>query len=55
MSCAIANAVLDVLEETDVLSHAQKLGALLIEGGQALMKRHQLIGDVRGEGLFVGQ
>jgi 4-aminobutyrate aminotransferase-like enzyme/Ser/Thr protein kinase RdoA (MazF antagonist) len=54
VACAAGLAVLDVLEEEHLQHNALRVGARLIESLQALQRRHALIGDVRGSGLFLG-
>ncbi|XP_060935052.1 5-phosphohydroxy-L-lysine phospho-lyase [Limanda limanda] len=54
VSCAIGLAVLDVIEEEDLRGNAMKVGSYLKELLAKLQTRHQIIGDVRGVGLFVG-
>lgn len=54
VSCAAGLAVLDVLEEEHLQENALRVGNYLIEGLKELQKRHALIGDVRGSGLFLG-
>lgn len=54
VSCAIGLAVLDVIAEEDLQRNALVTGARLMDGFRGLMKRHALIGDVRGLGLFCG-
>lgn len=54
MSCAIANAVFDTIERENLREKALVVGEYLIDSCQLLAKKHQLIGDVRGVGLFVG-
>ncbi len=54
VSCAVGLAVLDVIAQEGLQEHARAVGALLKEGLAALMARHALVGDVRGEGLFLG-
>lgn len=54
VSCAIANAVLDVIESEKLQEHAYVVGNYLLEKCTNLMKKHKYIGDVRGVGLFVG-
>ncbi len=54
VSCAVGLAVLDVIAREGLQEHARVVGAALKEGLAALMARHSFIGDVRGEGLFLG-
>lgn len=53
VSCAAANATLDVIESENLADHAESVGARLREGLEDLQKRFpQTIGDVRGKGLM---
>ncbi len=54
VSCAIGNAVLDVIENQDLQSNALETGTYLIKKLQILKDKFPLIGDVRGAGLFIG-
>jgi 4-aminobutyrate aminotransferase-like enzyme len=55
MSCAAANATIDVIEQEDLLTHVAKMGKRLREGLDELQRRHpKKIGDVRGKGLMLG-
>ncbi len=54
VSCAVGMAVLDVIEDQGLVANAKTVGARLMDGLSQLAKRHELIGDVRGAGLFVG-
>jgi 4-aminobutyrate aminotransferase-like enzyme len=54
VSCAVGLAVLDVMERDGLQEHAGAVGAALKRRLQRLAERHELIGDVRGEGLFLG-
>ncbi|MCH2162488.1 MAG: aminotransferase class III-fold pyridoxal phosphate-dependent enzyme [Phycisphaerales bacterium] len=54
VSSACGRAVLDVIEEEGLQGRAQHLGEVFLDGLRGLMDRHELIGDVRGEGLFLG-
>lgn len=54
VSAAAANAVLDVLEEEKLQENARSVGQYTLERLKALQARHSLIGDVRGQGLFIG-
>jgi 4-aminobutyrate aminotransferase-like enzyme/Ser/Thr protein kinase RdoA (MazF antagonist) len=54
VSCACGLAVLNVIEEEGLQERARTLGRQFIDGLQVLQDRHQIIGDVRGSGLFLG-
>ncbi len=54
VSCAIGCAVLDVIEREQLQLRAAEVGAALMAGLRRLQGAHDLIGDVRGLGLFVG-
>lgn len=54
VSCAAASAVLDVLEQEQLLDNAVTTGSYMAESLRELQTRHELIGDVRDKGLFFG-
>lgn len=54
VSCAAAQAVLDVIRDEQLQERSQRIGDFLLHGMQQLAERHELIGDVRGAGLFLG-
>ena len=54
VSAAAANAVLDVIDEEDLLANATATGAVLQAGLQSLAQNHALIGNIQGCGLFWG-
>jgi 4-aminobutyrate aminotransferase-like enzyme len=54
VSCAVGQAVLEVIENENIIENARDVGAYLRDGLRDLAKRHEAIGDVRGAGLFVG-
>lgn len=54
VSCAVAAAVLDVIEEEKLQENALRTGTSLKERLQELKARHKIVGDVRGLGLFLG-
>ncbi len=54
VSCAIGLAVLDVIRDEGLQEHALQVGTRLRDGLRELMPRHDLIGEVRGAGLFIG-
>jgi 4-aminobutyrate aminotransferase-like enzyme len=53
-SCAIGLAVLDVMRDEGLQAHALAVGEHLLGGLRELAARHEVIGDVRGSGLFLG-
>jgi 4-aminobutyrate aminotransferase-like enzyme/Ser/Thr protein kinase RdoA (MazF antagonist) len=54
VSAAVGNAVLDVLESERLPENARDLGAHILAGARTLADRHELIGDARGLGLYLG-
>ncbi|XP_076317760.1 5-phosphohydroxy-L-lysine phospho-lyase isoform X2 [Tachypleus tridentatus] len=54
VSIAIANAVLDVIENEHLMENASKVGSHLLKSLMELKTRHSIIGDVRGIGFFIG-
>lgn len=54
VACAAGNAVLDVVLEQNLADRAKRLGARWLSDLRRLMADHELIGDVRGMGLFIG-
>ena len=54
VSAAIGLAVLDVLKEERLQEHAALLGGTLKGELASLAMRHEVIGDIRGRGLFLG-
>jgi 4-aminobutyrate aminotransferase-like enzyme len=54
VSCAIGLAVLEVVQEEKLQNHALTVGQQLLDGLRDLQKHHDLIGDIRGSGLFLG-
>lgn len=54
VSCAAAQAVLDVIRDEQLQERSQRIGAFMLQGIRQLAARHELIGDVRGAGLFLG-
>jgi 4-aminobutyrate aminotransferase-like enzyme len=54
VACAAALATLRVTLERNLQAHALAVGERLLAGLRQLQSRHELIGDVRGSGLFLG-
>jgi 4-aminobutyrate aminotransferase-like enzyme len=54
VSCAVGLAVLDVIEGEGLVENAATVGNYVLQGFQELQSRHEIIGDVRGRGLFFG-
>jgi 4-aminobutyrate aminotransferase-like enzyme/Ser/Thr protein kinase RdoA (MazF antagonist) len=54
VSCAAGLAVLRVVQEESLQEHALQLGEYLKKGLQDLQQQYGLLGDIRGEGLFLG-
>jgi 4-aminobutyrate aminotransferase len=53
VSCAAANATLDVIEEEGLVENARARGEQFLAGLRALQAKHPSIGDVRGLGLML--
>ena len=54
VSCAIGEAVLQVIEDEGLQENAEKVGNYLIEELIKLQSQCRFIGQVRGQGLFIG-
>ncbi|HEY6977076.1 MAG TPA: aminotransferase class III-fold pyridoxal phosphate-dependent enzyme [Chitinophagaceae bacterium] len=54
VSMAAGLAVLDVIEQEEMQLHAKQTGEYLLHGLRTLMHKYPLIGDVRGNGFFIG-
>ncbi len=54
VSAEIGLAVLDVIRDERLMHHCKVIGDRLMDGARALAGRHEIIGDVRGHGLFNG-
>jgi 4-aminobutyrate aminotransferase/(S)-3-amino-2-methylpropionate transaminase len=52
LSCAAANAVLDVLEAENLSARAQVIGDRVMQVFNALLERHPHVGDARGLGAM---
>ena len=54
VSCKIGQAVLNIINEEKLQKNAYKIGKYLLEGLKVLKGKYNIIGDVRGRGLFIG-
>jgi 4-aminobutyrate aminotransferase-like enzyme len=54
VSCEIGLAVLDVIQDEGLQERARRTGARLRDGLEGLARKHSIVGDVRGLGLFLG-
>src|SRR5205807_6891439 len=54
VSCAAGLAVLQEILERDLCANARTQGARLRSGLERVAKKHGVIGDIRGKGLFQG-
>lgn len=43
-----------IIEDENLIENAREMGDYLLEGLEGLKAKHELIGDVRGKGLFAG-
>ena len=53
LACAVAIAVIDYMEEENLLDHVTEVGDYFQEQLHTLAKRHEAIVDVRGKGLMI--
>ncbi len=54
VACAAASAVLQVMQDEELMENAERIGNLLSNGVKQLAKQYPIVGDVRGSGLFIG-
>ena len=54
VSCAVGKAVLEIIEEEELQKNALEVGQKLFSMLNDLKGKYDLIGDVRGQGLFIG-
>ena len=54
LSCAAAVATIDIIQESNYLEKAAKLGAELKKKLIALQEDHKIVGEVRGQGMMLG-
>ena len=54
VACAAATAVIDVVEQQQLQANAKHLGNEFLKAVKGMQQQFDLIGDVRGEGFFLG-
>ena len=54
VSAAIANTVLDIIIDEKLMDNAKDVGAKLLADVRRLGEKYDIIGDVRGVGMFIG-
>jgi 4-aminobutyrate aminotransferase-like enzyme/Ser/Thr protein kinase RdoA (MazF antagonist) len=54
VACAAGMAVLDVIENEELMANARTTGEYLRQGIRSLMTKYDIIGDVRGRGMLAG-
>ena len=54
VSCAVGLAVLDIIEKENIQEHAVEVGGYLLRRLTELKNRFEIVGDVRGAGMFIG-
>ena len=54
MACAIAEAVIDIVDTPEVLSGIQQRHELFVKGLTAINEKHHVFKDIRGQGLLIG-
>jgi len=54
VSCEIGQAVLDIIKEEKLQENASSIGYHLLDGLRNIQNKYNIIGDVRGRGLFIG-
>ncbi|MEM7676948.1 MAG: aminotransferase class III-fold pyridoxal phosphate-dependent enzyme, partial [Myxococcota bacterium] len=54
VACAVGQEVLSIIDDEALAQNAEHTGHYLLDGLRALMSRHEVIGDARGLGLFIG-
>ncbi len=54
LSCRVGIAVLDAMESEGLQENARVVGARLLAGFVTLAEKHELIGPIHGEGLYLG-
>jgi 2,2-dialkylglycine decarboxylase (pyruvate) len=54
LAAAAVHAVIDIVEEENLIAHSRQIGGYFVEQLKSLQQKHDLIVDVRGRGLMIG-
>jgi 4-aminobutyrate aminotransferase-like enzyme len=54
VSAAVGKAVIDIIDKENILENVVRIGAFTRTGLEMLQEKYEVIGDVRGRGLFLG-
>ncbi|MGK0721689.1 aminotransferase [Leucobacter sp. W1478] len=54
LSCRVGIAVLDAMRDEGLQENARVVGGRLAAGFRALAEKHQIVGPIHGEGLYLG-
>jgi acetylornithine/N-succinyldiaminopimelate aminotransferase len=54
LACAVASAVFDIINTTEVLDGVKARHALFMEGLRTINMRREVFADIRGEGVWLG-
>ncbi|NNC76617.1 MAG: aminotransferase class III-fold pyridoxal phosphate-dependent enzyme [Woeseiaceae bacterium] len=54
VSCAVGRAVIDVIDNDGLVDNAAQVGDFVLKEFRKLQQKHDIVGDVRGSGLFFG-
>jgi 4-aminobutyrate aminotransferase-like enzyme len=54
VSAAVGKAVIDIIDKENILQNVVSVGAFTRAGLDKLQEKYEVIGDVRGRGLFLG-
>ncbi|MGR3292362.1 MAG: aminotransferase class III-fold pyridoxal phosphate-dependent enzyme, partial [Paracoccaceae bacterium] len=54
LSCRMGKEVLDIVDDENLMENARVMGNALMDGLRKLQGKYDIVGDVRGYGLFIG-
>ena len=54
VSCEVGQAVLDIIKQEELQKNAHETGTYLLDRLKDIQNKYNIIGDVRGRGLFIG-